>query len=138
MNAIPVKSMNITPIYLATMFTAQYGTYRAIRDTRYSWSQFSGNIDTLFPSLARCNFNVGTIQTGEVGVGEDKCEYILAQTKVGAIMVYQKNDLSVHYFCEESFAMCESAKANGFGETAGSITTLDQIEHILSVIDSYA
>lgn len=117
---------------LSTTFHERFNDYRKIR----SWSSFEGNINTLLETFMRCGFSTGTVETGECG-GIYKAPYILVVTKAGCIMVYQQQDGSLHYFCEDSYAACSSAKMNGFGQTVGTVITSEQLDHFFAIADSY-
>lgn len=118
------------------IFRDRFDRYHKGHYSNVTWSDFGGEIKTLFPTLSKINFDIGSIHLGQCG-DEVKIQYCMIFTKVGAVMVYENTDGSFHYFCDESFAVCSTALGAGFGQTSGPVETVEQLNHFFAISDSY-
>lgn len=91
----------------------------------------------LFTIFAKPGYEPGVVEIGKKGeVGKEE-NYIYIQSKVGGVLVYEKQDGSVHYICEEQMTICASFKQAGFDCTEGEIDTVEKMQHIFAIADSY-
>lgn len=110
--------------------------FRFDKYSKASWSDFTGKIDDLFTGLSKIDFGIGSVQVGQCGDAE-KTEFIMVFTAFGAIMMYRKPVGSFHYFCDESFSIRYDAQKAGFISTSGEIKTVEQMNHVFAIADSY-
>lgn len=118
---------------VSEIFDSRFKSYR-------KWTNILGStVEKLFKHYAEVaiSFSPGWVETGNFNRWQEDIRYILIQSKVGKIMVYCKPDETIHYICEEDMAICHSFKCAGFNGTSGQIDTVDKLNHIFAIPDSY-
>lgn len=128
------KSWNsITESKIKEIFDDRYEQYRHSHPHFDKWMA----PETVLEQPINAAIPIGGIQYGQCGI-TTASEYILINSKVGKFMMYSMPDNTIHYICEHSFAVCDTLKQRGFsGETTGIIDTVDKINHIFKIPDSY-
>lgn len=83
------------------------------------------------------NISVKAMKDGEMkSICSDGYDGFVIKTKVGMFSMFRLYDGNVHYRAENSLALCSSWKRHGLA-AGGIVETLDQMNHIFEISDSY-